>query len=114
MLLEPRSAQWLIPAEPGFETRMKQTVKLLYVRHVDSEGRSLKQDGEIGAITWDALSGAACVLSSQQPASLFLLQLLTIASAETLQPVRKVPRNSHQVSRVGKYLYGADTPPGLP
>lgn len=114
MLLEPRSAQWLIPAEPGFETRMKQTVKLLYVRHVDSEGSSLKQDGEIGAITWEALFGAACVSSSQQPASLFLLQLLPIASAKTLQPVRKVPRNSNRRPRVDKYLYRADTPPGLP
>ena len=34
---------------------MKQTIKLFQARHVDADGRPLKQDGEVGSITWEVL-----------------------------------------------------------
>lgn len=114
LVLTPGSAQSLDPANPDFGPRMKQTVKLFQAQHVDMQGRSLKQDGEIGAITWEVLFGAASVGSSRQPDSNYLRQVLEIARAQALEQVREVPRNSNRGPQVDQYLLRAGASPGLP
>ncbi|MGS0759439.1 peptidoglycan-binding domain-containing protein, partial [Roseateles sp. GG27B] len=51
---------------PSYGPGMRQAVKLFQARHVDPQGRPLKQDGEVGAITWSVLFGTAAVLSVAQ------------------------------------------------
>src|SRR2546430_821616 len=51
--------------DPHFGPRMEQVVKLFQARNVDSEGRPLKQDGEIGQVTWVALFGDDTVPARQ-------------------------------------------------
>ena len=114
LVLTPGTAQWLDPANPDFGSQMKQTVRLFQARHVDSQGRPLKPDGEIGAITWEVLFGPASVSSSRQPASTFLSHVLTIAGTEADQRVREEPRNSNRGPQVDQYLLRTGSLPGLP
>src|SRR5262245_49694884 len=55
------------PDDPVFDARTKATVKLFQARNVDAEGRPLKQDGEIGSLTWGALFGTEMVFSASDP-----------------------------------------------
>ena len=54
----------LDPGEPHFGPRMEQAVKLFQARHLDVDGRSLRQDGEVGSLTctfgWLATALAYC------------------------------------------------------
>jgi CHAP domain len=113
LVFDISAAQWLDPANPDFGPAMKQVVKLFQARHVDRQGRPLKQDGEIGSITWEALFGAASVPASQQPDSRFLSQVLAIAKAQELKRVREVPPNSNRGPQVDEYLKRAGVSPGL-
>ena len=103
----------LDPNDPNFGPRMKQLVKLFQARNVDREGRPLKQDGEIGSLTWEALFGAASVPSSEAPDDALLAQVLDIAAGEEAKQVREVPRNSNRGPEVDAYLKRAGVNPGL-
>src|SRR5262245_32582242 len=59
--IERDPALRLDPNEPSFDSKMKQTVKLFQARNVDAAGRPLRQDGEVGSLTWAALFGSDTV-----------------------------------------------------
>lgn len=103
----------LDPANPDFGPRMKQVVKLFQARNVDHDGRPLKQDGEVGSLTWEALFGTGSVPSSDAPPGVFLSSVLAVAAAEEAKQVREVPRNSNRGPQVDEYLKRAGVEPGL-
>jgi len=95
-----------------FGPRMKQVIKLFQARHVDGMGRPLKQDGEVGPHTWQALFGAQSVPDSSAPPNAFFSRILEIAGAEAKRGVREVPRNSNRGPEVDNYLKRVGLPPG--
>ena len=103
----------LDPADPNFGPRMKQAIKLFQARNVDREGRPLKQDGEIGSLTWEALFGSDSVPASGKPADDLLAEVLAVAAGEERKQVREVPRNSNRGPEVDAYLTRAGVSPGL-
>lgn len=102
----------LDPSNGEFGPRMKQLVKLFQARHVDSEGQPLKQDGQVGAITWEVLFGGGSVPSAGTPRDQLLVRMLEIAASEEARGVREVPVNSNRGPRVEEYLSSTRTPPG--
>lgn len=103
----------LDPKNASFGPRMKQVVKLFQARNVDAEGRPLKQDGEVGSLTWAALFGHDTVASSTAASDALLGRVLTVAAAEEARPVREVPRNSNRGPEVDAYLKRAGVSVGL-
>lgn len=101
----------LDPEKAVFDAEMKQAIRLFQARHVDGEGRPLKQDGEIGPITWAALFGVATIATSA-PATAFLAEVLRIAAAEEAKLVREQPRNSNRGPQVNEYLRRVGVSPG--
>lgn len=102
----------LDPTDPNFGPRMKQTIRLFQARHTDGSGRPLKQDGEVGSLTWEALFGEDAVPSSSTPDDPLLAQVLVTASAEEAKQVREVPPNSNRGPQVDAYLRRAGVSPG--
>lgn len=94
----------LDPDNPAFGTKVKQAVMLFQARNVDPEGRPLKPDGEVGAITWGVLFGEKAVASTSKPADKFLGEVLAVALAEDAKKVREVPPNSNRGPEVEAYL----------
>jgi hypothetical protein len=82
---------------------MKQTVKLFQARKVDSEGRPLKQDGEIGSLTWAALFGEETLAGPGAPND-FSADPPRIAGREVAKEVREQPKNSNRGPEVNEYL----------
>lgn len=103
----------LDPDNPSFGPRVRQAVKLFQARHVDAQGRALKQDGEVGAITWAALFGTASVPQSRSAPSDLLARVLSVAAAEEARPVREQPRNSNRGPQVDTYLQRVGLRPGF-
>jgi hypothetical protein len=103
----------LNPDNRRFDLAMKRAVKLFQARHVDDEGRPLKQDGEIGPLTWAALFGSATVPGSETTDDALLGQVLRIAGNEEAKHVREVPVNSNRGPEVDAYLRRAGVSPGL-
>lgn len=103
----------LDPADPHFGPRMKQAVRFFQARHVDARGRPLKQDGEIGSLTWEALFGDGAVSKSGRPEDVLLAAVLEVAAGEEARKVREVPRNSNRGPAVDDYLRRAGVSPGL-
>ena len=108
------AAQRLDPNDPTFGPRMTKAVKLFQTRHVDVEGRVLKQDGQVGSLTWSALFGAAAVPGSNASLDALLGRVLQLASREEAKQVREVPANSNRGPSVEGYLSRVGTPPGNP
>ncbi|MGA1875002.1 MAG: CHAP domain-containing protein [bacterium] len=102
----------LDPDNPNFGPKMKQTVKLFQARNVDAEGRPLKQDGQVGPLTWAALFGNKAVPISDTAGSQFLARVLQIASGEEAKKVREIPKNSNHGPQVDAYLLRAGVSPG--
>lgn len=100
--------------DPTFGQKMKQVVKLFQARHVDSMGRPLSQDGEIGSLTWSALFGTDMVQSNSSPASPYLGCVLAKAAEQEAKQVREVPVNSNRGPEVEEYLERAGVEPGNP
>lgn len=113
LALEPGAEPWLDPENPVFSPAMKQVVKQFQARHLDAQGRPLRQDGEIGAITWEALFGPGAVPGNEQPANALLAQVLKVAEDEEARKVREVPPNSNRGPQVDAYLSCAGAHPGL-
>jgi hypothetical protein len=91
-------------ANPVFGTMVKQAVQLFQARNVDGEGRPLKPDGEVGAITWSVLFGEKTVATTEKPADKFLGQVLAVALAEEAKTIREIPPNSNRGPAVEAYL----------
>lgn len=102
------------PQGAVFDAGMRRVVKLFQARHVDSAGRPLKQDGEIGALTWGALFGTDSVPARVDAGSALLAEVLAVASGEEAKQVREVPMNSNRGPQVEKYLARVGVPAGLP
>jgi CHAP domain len=113
LVLDSDAKRKLNASDPNFGPSMKQVVKLFQARHVDSLGRPLKQDGEIGSLTWEALFGSQSVPASDKPGSPLLEQVLTQAKGEEARQVREVPRNSNRGPQVDAYLKRVGVSPGL-
>ncbi|HEX2768642.1 MAG TPA: CHAP domain-containing protein [Geobacteraceae bacterium] len=98
--------------DPNFGPKMKQVVKLFQARNVDAEGRPLRQDGEIGSITWAALFGNDSVPASDTATDEFLARVLSVAAQEEAKHVREVPINSNRGPVVEQYQHRAGASPG--
>lgn len=106
------SALRLDPVNGAFGPKMKRAVLLFQARNVDSTGLPLKQDGEVGPLTWAALLGADSVPTRTEAASPLLAAALRIAAEQEARHVREIPRNSNRGPQVDRYLECADCPPG--
>lgn len=98
---------------PSFGPRMKQAVQLFQARNLDVQGQPLKIDGEVGALTWAALFGAARVPQADTVVDPFLGEVLAQAGAAADAEVREVPKNSNRGPEVDEYLKRAGVPVGL-
>lgn len=104
----------LDPQGKVFDAGMRRVVKLFQARHVDSAGRPLKQDGELGALSWGALFGTEAVAASAHAGSDLLARVLAVAADAEARRVREVPMNSNRGPEVEKYLARVGVPAGLP
>ncbi|HET9822347.1 MAG TPA: CHAP domain-containing protein [Burkholderiaceae bacterium] len=98
---------------PRFGPRMTQAVRLFQARHLDDQGQPLKIDGEVGALTWAALFGAARVPAADTATDPLLAAVLAQAGAAADAGVREQPKNSNRGPEVDEYLRRAGVPPGL-
>jgi CHAP domain len=103
----------LDPTDPTFGQRMQQMVRLFQARNVDAEGRPLRQDGEVGSLTWSALFGANTVPTHGAPSAPLLSRVLQVAATEEANHVREIPKNSNRGPQVDVYLRRAGVDPGL-
>jgi hypothetical protein len=103
----------LDPDNSTFGDRTAQIVKLFQSRRVDQLGAPLKQDGEIGSITWAALFGQKSVVSTPSINDRFINVVLRIAAGEAEKRVREKPKNSNKGPEVSQYLKRAGVSPGL-
>ncbi len=94
--------------DSNFGPKVKQAVQLFQARHVDPEGRPLKPDGVVGAITWGALFGADSVPAADEASDAFLGAVLAVALAEEARKVREVPPKSNRGPAVEAYLDSVD------
>ena len=106
------SALRLDPSNGTFGPKMKRSVQLFQARNVDSTGLPLKQDGEVGSLTWAALFGSSTVPTRTESASPLLATALRIAAAQEASHVREIPRNSNRGPQVDAFLRCAGCPPG--
>jgi hypothetical protein len=106
-------ASRLNPDDPNFGPRMKQLVKLFQARYVDAAGRPLKQDGEVGSLTWATLFGEESVSVSDASHDDFLVRVVAEAAGEEAKQVREVPRNSNCGPEVEAYQHRAGVPAGV-
>ncbi|HEX7979114.1 MAG TPA: CHAP domain-containing protein [Gemmatimonadaceae bacterium] len=106
------SPLYLNPSNGSFGPKMKRAVSLFQARNVDDTGSPLKQDGEVGSLTWAALFGSHTVPTRTEAASPLLVAALRIAARQESDHVREVPRNSNRGPKVDEYLECAACPPG--
>jgi hypothetical protein len=110
--LARETALLLDEGNPNFGPRMKQVIKLFQARHVDADGRPLKQDGEVGSITWGVLFGPGSVPRPSKPTDPFLARVLGLAAGEEAKAVREKPLNSNRGPQVNAYLARIGLNPG--
>ncbi len=103
----------LNPDNPNFGERMFRLVKLFQARNVDGSGTPLKQDGEIGSLTWEALFGELSVVRTNRTGDGFFDEVLRIAALQEQNKVREKPKNSNKGPEVNEYLRRAGVWPGL-
>ena len=106
------SALRLDPNNGTFGPKMKRAVKLFQARNVDSTGLPLKQDGEVGSVTWAALFGSDTVPTRTEATSPLLATALRVAAEQEARQVREIPRNSNRGPEVDKFLQCAGCPVG--
>jgi hypothetical protein len=99
---------------PVFGAKVKQAVRLFQARHVDGEGRPLKPDGEVGAITWAAMFGDKTVATTTKASDKFLRAVLAVALAEDAKNIREIPPNSNRGPAVEAYLASVGLGKGNP
>ncbi|NDV11382.1 CHAP domain-containing protein [Crenobacter caeni] len=99
-------------ANPNFGVTTEQAVKLFQSRNVDALRQPLRQDGEIGALTWAALFGEANVPVAEQAGTPLLQKVVEVAASQL--GVREKPKNSNKGAEVVAYLHSTGTAPGNP
>jgi hypothetical protein len=115
LLALDEDAELRLDADNGsFGPKTKQVVKLFQARNVDTSGRPLKIDGEVGSLTWATLFGSDAVATATTSASELLSAALLIAAGEEARKVREIPKNSNRGPDVEMYLQSTGTPPGHP
>lgn len=102
----------LDPDNPHFGPATRQAVRLFQARHVDADGRSLKQDGEAGPATWAVLFGTDRPARESAAASPLTARALAIAGREADRKVKEQPRNSNRGPEVDEYLRRTGAPLG--
>jgi CHAP domain/Putative peptidoglycan binding domain len=95
-----------------FGEQTEASVKLFQVRNVDGTGRPLKQDGELGPLTWAALFGDETVPDRMTASSQFLKVVLVHAASQV--GVLEQPKNSNSGPEVNEYLKRVGVPLDLP
>jgi len=103
----------LNPNDPNFGPKTRNLVKLFQARNVDATGRTLKQDGIVGSLTWAALFGDRTVTVRDRPSTSFLEKVLEIAAGEEAKKVREKPKNSNRGLEVDLYLRRTGVSTGL-
>ena len=106
------SSLYLDPTNPHFGPKMVSVVKVFQARNVDSEGHPLRQDGVLGALTWEALFGPESVTTATVPQGADLAEVLRLARTAADKPVREEPRNSNRGPDVETYLRSVGLGPG--
>jgi hypothetical protein len=112
LVLENDPSSILDPNDPNFGPKMKQLAKLFQARHMDSEGKPLRQDGEVGSLTWGALFDDDTVPASGSASDTYLARVITVAAGEEAKHVREVPANSNRGPDVERYQHSAGASPG--
>jgi hypothetical protein len=105
-------AERLDARDGSFGPRTKQLVKLFQARNVDADGRPLKQDGELGPVSWARLFGSDRVPEQVKSTDAWIRRMIAVAGAEADREVREVPANSNRGPDVERYLRSTATPPG--
>lgn len=102
------------PVDTGgvFGAQTKASVQLFQARHVDNQGRPLKQDGVIGSLTWEALFGSGEVATVTAAASPLLAAALSVAAGKV--GVLEDPKDSNSGRDVDAFLTSVGVPLGLP
>lgn len=100
-----------------FDRNLEKAVEYFQARHCDIKGMPLKQDGEIGPITWAALFGSDTIRQNAQgPGAQDWSELreavIQVAEEELGRNVREVPWNSNRGPDVEKYLKSVGLPGG--
>ena len=113
LALDAEPALRLDPEDTRFDAAVTRVVKLFQARNVDGEGRLLKQDGEVGALTWAALFGRDSVAAVTRPDDDLLAEVLRVAAAEEAKGVREKPKNSNRGPQVDGYLERAGVASGF-
>jgi CHAP domain len=113
LALRGRQAIQLDPNNPLFGPRMKEAVMLFQLRNVDTTGRPLKVDGQVGALTWAALFGPESVPTSAAPSSPLLLAVLKCAGLAADNRVREKPVDSNRGPEVDEFMRRTGARPGL-
>lgn len=98
------SALRLDPSNGTFGPKMKRVVQLFQTRNVDSTGLPLRQDGQVGSLTWAALFGPDTVPTRTAAASPLLAAALRVAGEQEANHVREVPRNSNRGAEVDAFM----------
>ena len=101
-----------LDAKGDFGPRTKASLKLFQARNVDAEGRPLRQDGQVGSLTWAALFGPDTVPVASEVASPLLAAVL--AKADSQVGVLEQPKNSNSGPGVDAYLRRAGVSLSLP
>src|SRR5262245_13697030 len=91
-----------VDAKGTFGPKTKASVQLFQVRNVDPEGRPLKQDGEVGPLTWGALFGDETLPDNVTPTGTLLKAVIAKASSQV--GVLEQPKNSNSGPEVDDYL----------
>lgn len=97
---------------PIYGPTTAQAAQLFQARHVDAAGRPLRQDGEIGALTWAALFETGDHEYAYDGPTALLRRAVDIAGAEADAGIREIPRNSNRGPRVEAYLQSVGLGPG--
>lgn len=95
-----------------FGPQTEASVKFFQARNVDGEGRPLKQDGEVGSLTWAALFGDETVPERTTAPSPLLKAVLEKAASQV--GVLEQPKNSNSGRAVNEYLRRVGVPIELP
>lgn len=113
LALAKNAALKIDTANPKFGDTTKQAVMLFQSQHVDSLGRPLKVDGQVGSLTWEALFGSASVSRATVVTDMYLARVLAAAGTAADAKVREKPSNSNRGPEVEQYLRLVGKPPGL-
>lgn len=98
-----------VDEDGDFQNGTFQAVKLFQTRYTDSQGNSLKPDGEIGPVTWEILFGETKVPVTEEAPNILLAKVLEVAQSQI--GVIEDPPLSNRGKEVDEYLRNAGLNP---